>query len=142
MIQHGPSIGVAAAAKSLASTKSAVRKAIVRGRLAAVRTPTGYVIDVAEVERYRLESRKPRRVPPPPPPPSSPAGLSLDGLSAAVQHVIVEYGVRGGPRDVLLDNGYNRNLRDILLDVERSAHRSGADGHTFCALCAEEATRD
>lgn len=61
-------IGVPEAARRLGSTKSAVRKAIARGTLAAVVKPAGtlapwesYGIEEAELARYAREHRTPRR---------------------------------------------------------------------------------
>lgn len=61
-------ISVPEAARLIGSTKSAVRKAIARGRLDAVTTPAGtlapwpsYGIDPEELARYQRENRKPRK---------------------------------------------------------------------------------
>jgi hypothetical protein len=59
-------LGVAEAARALGSSRSAVRKAIVRGRLAAALVvdewgQSVYRVDETEIERYRAEHRKPRR---------------------------------------------------------------------------------
>jgi len=62
-------LGVAEAARALGSSRSAIRKAIVRGRLAAALVvdewgQTVYRVEETEIERYRAESRKPRRTAP------------------------------------------------------------------------------
>lgn len=62
-------LGVAEAARALGSSRSAIRKAIVRGTLAATQeeyvekgeTRFRYVVEVDEIERYRAAHRRPRK---------------------------------------------------------------------------------
>lgn len=63
-------MNVTQAAEALGSTKTAVRKAIARGTLAATKQPAvqagpfdfAYDITPEEVERYRADHRTPRKV--------------------------------------------------------------------------------
>lgn len=105
-------VSIRDAATSLNMTVSAIHQAIRRGRFNAQRVDGSWVVDVSEVERYRRESRKPRR---------------LDQVSVALEGVTTNAGAAlirslGHHRhDVLVVDDLSLRLRGMVVAIEQEA---------------------